>query len=77
MSGKSAPLVPPKTFTEDSGSNQAQAELAVIEESKDEQLANTNANIAVAPQQEPSTTEQQVKKGFFASIAGFFSKGEQ
>ena len=65
MSGKSAPLVPPKSFTEDNSNSQSAAaqaspNLAVIEENKDEQLANTNANIAVAPQQEPAA-EQQVK----------------
>jgi hypothetical protein len=41
MSGKSAPLVPPKSFTEDSSNNQsaaaqANSNLAIIEESKDE-----------------------------------------
>ena len=53
----SAPQVPAKPFSEDNRGTN----LAVIEESKEE-LKETNANV-----------EATVKKGFFSSIASFFS----
>ena len=56
-----APRVPAKPFSEDNRGTN----LAVIEESKEE-LKETNANV-----------EATVKKGFFSSIASFFSGGSK
>ena len=63
LSRNSAPLVPPKNFSEDA--KPVSSNLAVIEESKEE-LKETNENI-----------KAKAKKGFFSSIASFFSKGSK